>query len=79
MKDKIAVVTAAGQGIGRATALSEEKYLLAQTQNWHLATIDFSRFFGSDKANPHHFKYSEFSSDSAREMLDLKGTDRTAF
>jgi hypothetical protein len=26
-------------------ALSEENQLLAQTQFWHLATIDFSRFF----------------------------------
>lgn len=29
-------------------ALSEEKILLAETQIWDLATIDFSRFFGSD-------------------------------
>jgi hypothetical protein len=26
-------------------ALSEENYLLAETQTWHLATTDFSRYF----------------------------------
>ena len=38
-------IHAIGPQTGLAVALSEENYILAQTNNLHLATIDFSQFF----------------------------------